>query len=289
MQSAPKHGAFAPRRFAAPDARADGRRRLVRLDGDTVVIARAVAGVFMNVTVPIRAYRGVVAADHRRARGRLCLRNPPRSRRSRPLRRARRDRTTIGTSTRNGGCGRGFSACRRWSSASRAATNRTSRCSAKSQCAAPRRGGAARRITARRARFLTRRKVGRPELCVPVAEGARELFGGASRSAKGPVARPSAAQPGPFAAAVAGTLSPNRANRPWSADRLDVSCAQRAFRAEPLRAPCAPMSSPPWRRSASFPAVTPGPEQSDVDDLGRELRLPANASPSPRRRRSAFA
>ncbi len=43
---------------------------------------------------------------------------------------------------------------------------------------APRRRGKA--ITARRARFLTRRKVGRRELCVHVIAGARELFGGSN-------------------------------------------------------------------------------------------------------------
>ncbi len=60
MQTAPKHSAFAPRRFAAPDPRADGHRRVVRLDGENVVIARVVAGVFMNVTVATSAYRGVM-------------------------------------------------------------------------------------------------------------------------------------------------------------------------------------------------------------------------------------
>ena len=59
MQSAPKTVAFEARRFAAPDPRADGRRRFVRLDGDKVAIDRVVGGVFMRVTVPTSAYRGV--------------------------------------------------------------------------------------------------------------------------------------------------------------------------------------------------------------------------------------
>ena len=59
MQSAPKYVAFEARRFAAPDPRADGRRRFVRLDGDKVAIHRVVGGVFMRVTVPTSAYRGV--------------------------------------------------------------------------------------------------------------------------------------------------------------------------------------------------------------------------------------
>ena len=59
MQSAPKYVAFEARRFAAPDPRADGRRRFVRLDGDKVAIDRVVGGVFMRVTVPTSAYRGV--------------------------------------------------------------------------------------------------------------------------------------------------------------------------------------------------------------------------------------
>jgi len=45
MQPAPKYVAFEARRFAAPDPRADGRRRFVRLDGDKVAIDRVV-GVF---------------------------------------------------------------------------------------------------------------------------------------------------------------------------------------------------------------------------------------------------
>ena len=59
MQAAPKTVAFEARRFAAPDPRADGRRRFVRLDGDKVAIDRVVGGVFMRVTVPTSAYRGV--------------------------------------------------------------------------------------------------------------------------------------------------------------------------------------------------------------------------------------
>ena len=176
LQSAPTHHAFAPRRFAAPDPRADGRRRLVRLDADTVAIARAVAGVPMNVTVPTRAYRGValrlveagddgfsyeielVHADpdlsvplaeadddlDAQAEWRLwerALRLPTLVEREGG--RDEPDRPMVGRVAANG--------------------------------PAPRRRG--KTLAARRARFLTRRKVGRPELCAPVA-AAGELFAG---------------------------------------------------------------------------------------------------------------
>ena len=43
----------------APDGRADGQRRQVILSCDTVTIARRLHGIAMQVSVPVKAYRGV--------------------------------------------------------------------------------------------------------------------------------------------------------------------------------------------------------------------------------------
>lgn len=57
---APKPGMGEARRIEACDPRADGRRRVVLLARDRVVIARSVAGVFMRIAMTPNAYRGVV-------------------------------------------------------------------------------------------------------------------------------------------------------------------------------------------------------------------------------------
>jgi hypothetical protein len=57
---APKPGVAEPRRIEVSDPRADGRRRVVLLARDRVVIARSVAGVFMHIAMAPNAYRGVV-------------------------------------------------------------------------------------------------------------------------------------------------------------------------------------------------------------------------------------
>ena len=57
---APRPGFAGPRRIEACDPRADGRRRVVLLARDRVVIARSVAGVFMHIAMTPNAYRGVV-------------------------------------------------------------------------------------------------------------------------------------------------------------------------------------------------------------------------------------
>jgi hypothetical protein len=57
---APKPGVAEPRRIEVSDPRADGRRRVVLLARDRVVIARSVAGVFMHIAMTPNAYRGVV-------------------------------------------------------------------------------------------------------------------------------------------------------------------------------------------------------------------------------------
>lgn len=174
MQLAPKFSTFAPRRFAAPDPRADGRRRLVRLDSDNVHIARVVAGVSMNVTVATRAYRGVglrvvgarddgfsyeirlVHADPD-----LCV----------ALARADDDLDIQAE-------------WRLWARVLGLPTL-VERIEGRDEpdspligrAASPRRRG--KTMAGRRARFLTRRKVGRPELCVRV-EASREMFSGSN-------------------------------------------------------------------------------------------------------------
>ncbi|WP_158816568.1 DUF6101 family protein [Methylocapsa sp. S129] len=60
IAAAPKPGVAEPRRIEVSDPRADGRRRVVLLARDRVVIARSVAGVFMHIAMAPNAYRGVV-------------------------------------------------------------------------------------------------------------------------------------------------------------------------------------------------------------------------------------
>ena len=60
VAAAPKPGVAEPRRIEVSDPRADGRRRVVLLARDRVVIARSVAGVFMHIAMTPNAYRGVV-------------------------------------------------------------------------------------------------------------------------------------------------------------------------------------------------------------------------------------
>jgi hypothetical protein len=178
MQPAPKHSAFAPRRFAAPDPRADGRRRLVRLDSDNVVIARVVAGVFMNVTVATSAYRGVM----------LRIASAREDGFSYEIRLVHADPDLCVALAQANDDWDIQAEWRLWARVlglpalverveGRDEPDRPMLGKVAVRRAAPRRRG--KTITARRARFLTRRKVGRPELCAQVIAGARELFGGA--------------------------------------------------------------------------------------------------------------
>jgi hypothetical protein len=50
-----------PVRFAAHDAVADGRVRLVEIDRDRVLLSRSVRGMAIRVRVPVAAFRGVAA------------------------------------------------------------------------------------------------------------------------------------------------------------------------------------------------------------------------------------
>lgn len=178
MQSAPKFPAFTPRRFAAPDPRADGRRRLIRLDSDSVHIARVVAGVSMNVTVATSAYRGVglrvagarddgftyeITLIH--ADPDLCV----------ALARVDDD-LEVQAEWRLWARVLGLPALvERAEGRDEPDSPLIGRVALRD--AAPRRRG--KTIASRRARFLTRRKVGRPELCARV-EANCELFRGSN-------------------------------------------------------------------------------------------------------------
>jgi hypothetical protein len=57
---APKPGFAEPRRIETCDPRADGRRRVVVVARDRVLIARSVGGVFMHIAMTPTDYSGVV-------------------------------------------------------------------------------------------------------------------------------------------------------------------------------------------------------------------------------------
>ena len=176
MQLAPKYPAFAPRRFAAPDPRADGRRRIVRLDGDKVAIHRVVGGVFMRVTVPTSAYRGVAlrvvdARDDGFTYEILLVHADPDL--SVALAETRDD-IDVQAEWRLWARVLGLPALvERVEGRDESDETLLGRVAVKP--VAPRRRG--KTIASRRPRFLTRRKIGRPELCIQV-ERAQELFGG---------------------------------------------------------------------------------------------------------------
>jgi hypothetical protein len=177
MQAAPKYVAFEARRFAAPDARADGRRRFVRLDGDKVAIDRVVGGVFMRVTVPTSAYRGVAlrvidARDSGFAYEiRLLHADPDLS----VALAETSDDSDIQAEWRLWARVLGLPALvERAEGDGKPDQELLGRVAVRPP--APRRRG--KTILARRPRFLARRKLGRPECCVKV-EKIEELFGGA--------------------------------------------------------------------------------------------------------------
>jgi len=176
MQAAPKYVAFEARRFAAPDPRADGRRRFVRLDGEKVAIDRVVGGVFMRVTVPTSAYRGVTlrVVDAREDGFTYQIR----------LLHADPDLGVTLAETRDDS--EVQAEWRLWARVLGlpALVERAEGCDEPNETLLGRlaiRPAAARRrgktILARRPRFLARRKLGRSEACVKV-ERVEELFGG---------------------------------------------------------------------------------------------------------------
>lgn len=176
MQLAPTPGSRAARRLETPDPRADEGRRVVIVARDRVVIARSIEGVFMRILLRPAAYRGValrlVGLDDAGFQYEISL--------------AHRD-PDLGV--RLSQASDDSEARVAWSLWARflALPMLVERVEGSYEPATPmigevvahapglRRRG--RRPGSPRARFLTRRKTGRPELCVPIESGG-ELFGG---------------------------------------------------------------------------------------------------------------
>ena len=176
MTLAPLPGSRGTRRLEVSDSRADERRRVVLVARDRVVIARSVAGVFMRIQLTPRAYRGILlrlatlddAGFHYEIR--LAHQDP--------------DLDVLLAQ-----CEDEAEAHAEWDLWSRFLELPTLVERVEGACQParsmigeviaseprPRRRGGG--LGTRRARFLTRRKVGRPELCVRVASE-RELFAG---------------------------------------------------------------------------------------------------------------
>jgi hypothetical protein len=174
MSSAPVSEPRVPRTFEAIDARADGRRRVVRVDRENIVIARAVRGVLMRIVLAIGAYRGVLlriaGLDDGRFQYEVVI--------------AHRD-PDLGVALAR--CDDEAEARAEWSRWARflALPTLVERVEGVYESARPTAGALAtsepsarrRGRVSRRARFLTRRKVGRLELCARVDPG-RVLFDG---------------------------------------------------------------------------------------------------------------
>ena len=175
ITSAPKPGSLATRRFEAADARADGGRRVVMLERDRVVIARGVAGVFMQIALEPQTYRGVLLRLMRlddegfHYEVRLAHNDPD-----------------FGVALAE--CADQAEAELAWSHWARffRLPKLVERVEGVPETQCPMIGGVAARSAVprrngrglrRRPRFLARRKIGRPELCEKVAAD-RELFAG---------------------------------------------------------------------------------------------------------------
>ena len=169
--------ASAARRIEAGDARADGRRRVVIVENDRIAIARSVAGVFMRINLAPSAFRGVLlrlvrlddAGFHYEIH--LLHRDPDLG-----VRLAEADDQAEAEAV-----------WRHWARQfhlpalverveGTVEPERAAPGAIEARAPGVRRRGRGLRL--RRARFLTRRKVGRPELCIAVARE-RELFAGA--------------------------------------------------------------------------------------------------------------
>ena len=176
MTSAPTPGSRGARRLEAPDGRADERRRVVLVARDRVVIARSVAGVFMQILLRPSAYRGVllrlVSLDEAGFHYEISLAHQD------------PDFDVLLAQFDDEWEARG-----EWDLWSRflelptlverteGAWERARPMNGEVVANEPRPRQRGRGMSSRRARFLIRRKVGRPELCVRVDPG-RELFGG---------------------------------------------------------------------------------------------------------------
>jgi hypothetical protein len=177
MKLAQAASSNAARRIETGDMRADGRRRVVIVEEDRIAIARSVAGVFMRIAVAPSAYRGIL----------LRVVSLDESGFHYEIRIAHRDPDLSVKLAESNDQAEAEIAWRRWARFFSLptlverieGTLEPERATIGAVVARPpvgRRRGRGLRL--RRARFLTRRKVGRPELCVAVARE-RELFAGA--------------------------------------------------------------------------------------------------------------
>ena len=175
--AAPKPGAGAPRRIEAADPRADGRRRVVLLSRDRVEIARSVGGVFMHIALAPNAFRGIVL---RLSGAQDCAFHYE-------VRLAHRDPDLSVTLLEADDDSEVHAEWRLWARFLRLPTlverqdgrpePELARLGEVAILApGPRRRGSS--MTARRARFLVRRKPGRAELAIAPSEAAREIFPG---------------------------------------------------------------------------------------------------------------
>jgi len=177
---APKPGAAARCRLEGDDPRADGRRRVVLLGRDQIVIARSVAGVFMQIALKPAAFRGVALrlspADDGGFRYEIRL--------------AHSDPDLCVTLVELSDDSEIQAEWRLWARFLGLPTlvereegveaPESARLGAvRVHGARPRRRG--KTMLSRRARFLVRRKVGRPDLCVARDGAAHEMFSGSKR------------------------------------------------------------------------------------------------------------
>lgn len=173
---APCLGSRAARRIEAPDARADGRRRTVLLSRERVEIARSVDGVFMRIALKPGAYRGVLlrvaGLDEAGFRYEIHL-----------IHQDPEFNVALAQSYDQSEAQTAWSRWARFVGLPTLAERIEGIYEpARPTAPSPRPGEADRRrrrrgVGARRPRFLTRRKVGRPDDCVHVAFE-RELFPG---------------------------------------------------------------------------------------------------------------
>jgi Family of unknown function (DUF6101) len=167
----------ATRRMEASDARADGRRRVVIVEEDRIAIARSVAGVFMRINLAPSAFRGIL----------LRLASLDDSGFHYEVHLAHRDPDLSVRLAESDDQAEAEDAWRQWARFFNLSAlvervegifepGRATIGPVETRAPVVRRRGRGLRL--RRARFLTRRKVGRPELCVAVAREC-ELSSGA--------------------------------------------------------------------------------------------------------------
>ena len=177
--AAPRPGTSAPRRIEAADARADGRRRIVLLGRERIEIARSVGGVFMHIALAPSAYSGIV----------LRLSGASESGFQYEVRLAHRDPDFDVTLLEADDDREVQAEWRLWARYWRLPTL-VERDDGRAEPDSPRLGDVAigppgprrrgKSLTSRRARFLTRRKTGRAELAVALADAGAELFSGSN-------------------------------------------------------------------------------------------------------------